>query len=114
MTDDLVKEIEEYVCRLYGGKTSNMNALRNGIFWKTCKNQKRIVDLFYLPPCQSSLKLLEEAAVLQKFGYNLNRKSWSMKVLIKNYSLEWVNEILPTDIDSSKEDGLECDEDDFD
>ena len=29
MLDDLIKELEEYVCRLYGGKTLDMNALRN-------------------------------------------------------------------------------------
>ena len=44
---------------------------------------------------------------------------------MKDYSLEWVDEIFPTDIakhldardiecDYDDEDGLECDEDDFD
>ena len=51
MTDDLIKELEEYVCRLYGGKSSDVNALRNEIFWKTLKNKKRVIDLFHLPPC---------------------------------------------------------------
>ena len=35
-TDDLIKELEEYVCRLYAGKSSDVNALRNEIIWKTC------------------------------------------------------------------------------
>ena len=34
-----------------------MNALRNEIFWKTFKNKKRVIDLFNLPLCRSSLKL---------------------------------------------------------
>ena len=41
ITDDLIKELEEYVCRLYGGKSSNVNALRNEIFWKTLKKEKK-------------------------------------------------------------------------
>ena len=57
MTDDLIKELEEYVCRLYGGKSSDVNALRNEIFLKTLKNKKRVINLFHLPPYQSSLKL---------------------------------------------------------
>ena len=55
MTDDLIKELEEYVCRLYGGKSSDMNALRNEIFRKTLKEKKRVICLFHLPPCRSSL-----------------------------------------------------------
>ena len=83
MTDDLMKELEEYVCRLYGGKTSDVNSLRNEIFRKKLKNKKRVIDLFHLPPCRSSLKLLKEGTILRKFGYNLIRKSRSMKVLNK-------------------------------
>ena len=45
------------MCRLYGGKSSDANALRNEIFWKTFKNNKRVIDLFNLSPCRSSLKL---------------------------------------------------------
>ena len=40
MTDDLIKELEQYVCCLYDGKISDINALRNEIFWKTLKNKK--------------------------------------------------------------------------
>ena len=58
MTDDLIKELEEYLCHLYGGKSSDVNALiRNEIFSKIIKNKKRVIDLFHLPPYRSSLKL---------------------------------------------------------
>ena len=60
MTEDLIKELEGYVCRLYGGKSSDVNALRNEIFWQTLKNKKRVNNLFYLPPCRSSLKLHDD------------------------------------------------------
>ena len=83
LTDDLIKELEEYVRRLYGGKTSYVKAIRNEIVWKTLKNKKRVIDLFHLPPCRSSLELLKEATILRKFGYNLIRKSRSMNVLKK-------------------------------
>ena len=50
MTDDLIKELEEYVCRLYGGKTLDVNALRNEIFWKTFKtrNESLIYFIYHL------------------------------------------------------------------
>ena len=38
ITDGLIKELEEYVCRLSVGKSSDINALRNELFWKTLKN----------------------------------------------------------------------------
>ena len=48
ITDDLIKELEEYVCRLYGGKSSNVNALRNEIFWKTLKKgNESLIYLIY-------------------------------------------------------------------
>ena len=40
MTDDLIKELEEYVCCLCGGESSDINALRNEILWKTLKDKK--------------------------------------------------------------------------
>ena len=46
MTDDLMKELEEYVCRLYGGKSSDVNTLRNEIFW-IFRSKTRNESLFY-------------------------------------------------------------------
>ena len=40
MTGDLIKELEEYVFRLYGDESSDVNALRYEIFWKTLKKQE--------------------------------------------------------------------------
>ena len=57
MTDDLTKELEEYISYLFGGKTLDVTAPRNEIFWKTLKNKKQVIDLFHLPPWWSSLKL---------------------------------------------------------
>ena len=134
MTDDLIKELEEYVCRLYGGKSSDVNALRNEIFWKTFKNKKRVIDLFNLPLCRSSLKLhARRSNGTVKIWRQADQKSWSespqQRRWNEDYSLEWVDEIFPTDTakhlnardiecdydtDSDDGDGLVCDEDDFD
>ena len=57
MTDYFIKELEEYVCRLYGDKISGANALGNEIYWQTLKSKKLAIDLFHLPPCRSLLKL---------------------------------------------------------
>ena len=135
MTDDLIKKLEEYMCHLDGGKSSVVNAVRNEIFWKTLKNKKRVIDLFHLPPCRSSLKLhARRSNSIAKVWRQADQKimayespqqhGWN-----EDYSLEWVDEIFPTDIakhldvrdiecdydtDYDDEDGLECDEDDFD
>ena len=37
MTDVLIKELEVYVCHLYGCKISDVNALGNEILWRTSK-----------------------------------------------------------------------------
>ena len=77
--------------------------------------------------------MLEEVTILQKFRDKLIRKSWSESPQQygwnEDYSLEWVDEVFPTNIakhldardiecdygtDSDDEDGLECDKDDFD
>ena len=122
------------MCRLYGGKSSDVNGLRNEIFW-TSKNKKRVTDLFNLPLCQSSLKLHARRS-------NYIAKIWrqaDQKIMVyespqqpgwnEDYSLEWVDEAFPTDIakhldardiecdydiDCDDDDGLECDEDGFD
>ena len=104
MTDDLIKELEEYVSCLYGGKSSDVNALRNEIFWKTIKNKKQIINLFHLPPCRSSLKL---QARRNNYIANIWRQA-DQKILVyespqqhgrnEDYLLEWVDEIFPTDI----------------
>ena len=104
MTDDLIKELEEYVCCLYGGKSSDVNALRNEILWKTIKNKKQIINLFHLPPCRSSLIL---HARRNNYIANIWRQA-DQKILVyespqqhgrnEDYSLEWVDEIFPNDI----------------
>ena len=77
--------------------------------------------------------MLEEAIILQKFGDKLIRKSWSMKARNKmdgmriirwNGQMRYFQLILQSnqtqevecdyDTDSDDEDGLECEEADFD
>ena len=104
MTDDLIKELEQYVCCLYDGKISDINALRNEIFWKTLKNKKWVVDLIHLPTSRSSSKLHARRS-------NYIAKIWRLadqKIMVYEspqqhgwneiYSLEWVDDIFPTDI----------------
>ena len=38
MTDNIMKKLEECISRLSGSKTSDVNALRNAMLWKTLKN----------------------------------------------------------------------------
>ena len=92
------------MCRLYGGKSLHVNALRNEIFWKTFKNKKRVIDLFHLPPCRPWLKLhARRSNLIGKIWGHADQKIMLYKSpqqheWIEYNSLEWVNEIFPTDI----------------
>ena len=98
--------MERYVCQLYGGKGDDVNSLRSEIFWRTLKKKNRVIDLLHLPPCKASLKLhTRRSNYIAKiwrqaendmivYEHPLNH-GWN-----SNYSLQWVNELYPTDVGS--------------
>ena len=57
VSEDVAKQLENFVCKLYGYKESNINNVRKKIVEKKCKKEGKIVDLANLPPCRSVLKL---------------------------------------------------------
>lgn len=55
-SDELLQNIEEFVCRLYGErKVREVNQARRNIFWRTLKKKTKVIDLSLLPPCKLSL-----------------------------------------------------------
>ena len=57
LQEDTLKMSEEFACAVYGSKEKSMSQLRGKIFTKKCRNEKKIVDLSVLQPCQIVLKL---------------------------------------------------------
>ena len=57
LDEDTFKEIELYVCKLYGyPRLSSVIEVRKKIFWKYYDDKNRIVELCFLPPCQMNLR----------------------------------------------------------
>ena len=99
-------------------------------FGRHLKTRNESSHLFHLPPCQPLLKLHGNRNLIGKIWGRVDQKimlyeSRQQHGRVEDYSLEWVNEIFPTDIanhldvrdvecdyDSDFDD--ECDEDDFD
>ena len=57
VSDQLVKQLEAYVCALYGIKGTNVDEARNFMFWNRLKKRKKVIGLSMLPPCKKSLLL---------------------------------------------------------
>ena len=57
LSDQLVSELEEYVCYLYGSRSKDINLVQYNIYTKKYTNENKIIDMCSLPPCRSVLKL---------------------------------------------------------
>ena len=84
---------------------------------QTLQNKKRVIDLFHLPPCRSSLKLHARTS-----NFTAKFRQADQKIMVyeraqqhvwnEDFSLEWVDEILPTDIAKQLDArDIECDYD---
>ena len=83
--------MENFICKLYGYKESNINNVRKKIFEKKCKKEGKIVDLANLPPCRSVLKL----HILRAYYV---AKVWKCSFR-ENGSIKWVDEVFPNDVE---------------
>ena len=53
--DNLLKELEEFVCLLYGYSEKSVNAVRFKMFQKKQSREHKVADLSILPPCHQVL-----------------------------------------------------------
>ena len=99
-------------------------------FGRHLKTRNESSHLFHLPPCQPLLKLHGNRNLIGKIWGRVDQKimlyeSPQQHGKVEDYSLEWVNEIFPTDIanhldardvecDYDNDFVDECDEDGFD
>ena len=56
MSEELFKQLEEFVCYLYGMRIKSVNEVRWRLFEKKHKRENKIADLWSLPPCQEVLR----------------------------------------------------------
>ena len=57
MEESTISDLEEYVCLLYGCRQKKVNEARKHLFDRKYLNQKKVIDISLLPPCQSALKM---------------------------------------------------------
>ena len=57
VSEQLLENIEEYVCYIYGKKTKKVNDVRNFLFQDKLRKGGKVIDLSLLPPCQRVLYL---------------------------------------------------------
>ena len=57
LTAEIVDAVEDYVCLLYGSKKKRVNVARSEMFERKHVNQRKVIDISHLPPCQSTLLL---------------------------------------------------------
>ena len=56
MSEELFKQLEEFVCYLYGMRIKYVNEVRWRLFEKKHKRENKIADLSSRPPCQEVLR----------------------------------------------------------
>lgn len=125
LSNELFSDLEKFVCSLFGKKKlDSVNSARKEIFWDKLSKKKKIIDISFLPPCQSSLyKHCQRANFIAKMW----RGSWLPMLNLPNpkrhgwsddYTIDWVDEIYPDDVKElltdNKEDEDEELEDEFD
>ena len=120
VSEELHKEMEKFVCSLYGGKGDNINKLYPEIFWKTWNKKGQVIDLSLPPPCRSSLRLhIQRSNYIARIWRQANldvmdleppqNHGWN-----EDYSLKWPSVMVPEDIVRSIEDELDQDEENND
>ena len=57
LSEETVNSFEEYICHLYGKKSTSVSKVRFEKFQTTCKVQNKIPDLLIVPPCKQLLVL---------------------------------------------------------
>ena len=57
VTEAMYNDLPKYFCRLYGERrVKEVNGARSTIFWRKIKKENKVIEIFLLPPCQSSLR----------------------------------------------------------
>ena len=84
LTEELKRELEHFVCALYGSKLKDVDLVRHEMFKKKMSKEKKIKDMALLAPCRSVLELHCEranyyAAILKRSLVNyMDDPDWSL------------------------------------
>ena len=123
ISEQMYKDLETFVCRLYGGKGDDVNKLRSEIFWRTLKKKGQVIDLSLLPPCRISLHLhTRRSNFIARIWRQADRDMMELEVpqdhgWNDDFSLEWPQDMFPEDVikeivtDSNEESDYDTDSD---
>ena len=104
VSEALFIDIEEYICAIYNvKKKQTVNPARAEIFTKKHANENKIIDLSFLPPCESTLLLhVKRANYMTKVWKtslhldfmlpNIQKHVW-----LDSGAIQWVDEVFPGD-----------------
>ena len=106
INEGLSKQLEKYVCHLYGYKCSSVNEVSYKMFNSKHINHCKVVDLSLLPPCQQVLNLHSLRA-------NLIAKLWKSSLIAdlslpdyisygwnEDFNIFWLQKSFPDDLSS--------------
>ena len=105
LQEDTLKEIESFVCKLYGyKKLSSVNGVRKCIFMSKYDKGKKSLDLCMLPSCQDNLRLhMKRANCVATIFYSANMLIMDLYSPLEHYWDEnlanvWSNIAFPEDV----------------
>ena len=95
--------IEEFICAIYNAKSKTVNAAREEIFTKKYANENKIIDLSFLPPCDTTLQLhVKRANFVAKLWKTCLDQDFTLPDIqnhgwLENGDIQWVKEVFPDD-----------------
>jgi len=104
LSEEIKIALENYVCKLYGSKKSDINEARFDIFIQKHASKNKIIDLSILHPCKSSLylhiersnfvaKIWKSASINVVNPPNIAYHGWNEKA-----EIQWIDEPFPSEI----------------
>ena len=103
---ELADALEEFVCLLYGSRKKKVNSVRSEMFERKHINQKKVIDISQLPPCQSTLLLHSKRANVVAKIWNSSHEpmlevpEFSLHGWNEELEIHWMDLAFPRDINS--------------
>eukprot|EP00794_Sanderia_malayensis_P002593 gene2593-biopygen2126 len=98
ISEKVLARLKKLVCKMYGERgMADINRARSSISWKKLKQDNKVMDLSWLPPCNSSL---QRQAIRADFVARMWRKAQNCKMHLEDPQQHgWLNDLSPDWID---------------
>ena len=105
LSEALLNTLEIFTCKLYGSRKSKVNEARYELFMKKYTKENKVIDLFLLPPCKTTLNLhLQRCNYVARIwkcsgsaenNYSLpSEHGWNA-----DFDIKWCEDIFPSEIE---------------